>query len=473
MVRAHGGSGPPDDGTGDADMVADISEELHGGNGVFVASGRETVMPAGFVEHEFAAAGTATDYRAVGALDPDGHWRFEPDTQAPYRTRVVVRRPHDVARASGTVLVEWLNVSGGLDASPDYASLEDEIVREGHTWIGVSAQLIGVEGGPTLVNAPGAARLAGRGLKALDPERYASLAHPGDGFAFDIYTQVARAARQGGAFLGGLDADLVLAVGESQSALALTTYYNGVHPLAAAFDGFLVHSRAAVSLPLVARGEYADFVGSFLSGTHALLRTDLRTPILELQAEGDVIGVLNSIVVRQPDTDCFRLWEVAGTAHADVHLVGEMADKLDCGAPINNGPMHVVAKAALRALVQWVRAGLAPASAPRLELTDGAVPEIRRDADGIARGGVRTPPLDVPVDVLSGAPGPKPSPLCILLGSTVPIRDARLAEMYSSREEYDRRYTAAVDAAIDAGFVLEDDRAALEAFAQPSRIPSP
>jgi len=38
---------------------------------------------------------------------------------------------------------------------------------------------------------------------------------------------------------------------------------------------------------------------------------------------------------RQPDRDRFRLWEVAGTAHADVHLVGPLASSIDCGVPIN------------------------------------------------------------------------------------------------------------------------------------------
>jgi hypothetical protein len=54
-----------------------------------------------------------------------------PELEAPYRTRVLVRRPVDLASASGTVVVEWLNVSGGIDANPDWTSLADEIVRQG------------------------------------------------------------------------------------------------------------------------------------------------------------------------------------------------------------------------------------------------------------------------------------------------------------------------------------------------------
>jgi hypothetical protein len=367
------------------------------------------------------------------------------------------------------VVVEWLNVSGGLDGNPDWTSLAEEITRNGHAWVGVSAQLIGVAGGPVLVVAPGSEGVAGKGLENLDPARYSSLDHPGDGFSFDIYTQVARALRTQGAVLGGVAAKWVIAAGESQSAVALTTYYNGVQPLTNAFDGFLVHSRASVALPLVEPGKYADLAGGFAT-TPTILRTDLATPALELQTEGDLTSVLDSVIVRQPDSDVFRLWEVAGTAHADRHLLGALADSTQCGVAVNAGPMHIVAKAAFHHLEAWVRAGEAPPEAPRIE-TSGDPAEIVRNGDGIAQGGIRTPPVDVPVDVLSGVPGPNPDLLCILLGSTTPLPEARLAELYSSPADYLQRFDAATDAAIASGFVLEEDRGALRAFADPSRIP--
>jgi hypothetical protein len=183
-----------------------------------------------------------------------------------------------------------------------------------------------------------------------------------------------------------------------------------------------------------------------------------------------VTGVLDSVAVRQPDTDRFRLWEVAGTAHADVHLLGSVAATIDCGGPINDGPMHVVAKAAYRGLVHWIRTGTAPPVAPRLEVGDLAQPAVQRDADGIALGGIRTPPVDVPIDVLSGAPGANPSLICLLLGSTTPLPADRLAVLYPGAADYTTAYAASTDAAIAAGYVLADDRDALLAFADPSRI---
>jgi hypothetical protein len=423
----------------------------------------------GYVQREYTAAGTATSYQADGALEHDGRWTFVPDTSAPYRTRVLVRAPGKAATFSGTVVVEWLNVSGGVDANPEWTSLHEEIERAGDVWVGVSAQRIGVEGGPVLVTVQGAAGGdQGKGLKAIDPARYGTLEHPGDGYAFDIYTQVARALRAGDG-LRGPRPHRVIAAGESQSAFALVTYFDGVQPLTRAFDAFFVHSRGAAGLPLAAPGGSADISGS-IGGTPVIFRTDQDVPVLDIQTETDVTSVLSSYAARQPDNGHFRLWEVAGTAHADAHLVGPAATAIDCGVPINDGPMHVVAKAALRALTRWTTTGKAPVRAPRIEVAPGATPQIVRDDDGIARGGIRTPPVDVPVAVLSGAPGPEPSTICLLLGSTRPLSPAQIAARYSSRAQYERRYRADTIATIKAGFALRADRAALAGFADPSLV---
>jgi hypothetical protein len=76
----------------------------------------------------------------------------------------------------------------------------------------------------------------------------------------------------------------------------------------------------------------------------------------------------------------------------------------------------------------------------------------------------------VPVDVLSGVPGPNPDRICRLCGSTRPLDPARLAARYPSREAYEEQYRDAVDEVVEAGFVLHADRDALLAFAQPERV---
>lgn len=461
-------SAPDDEPTG---PVADITEELTGGDGIFLGAPEDRPFPAGYVESEHLASGTARTATASGELAGDGMWELEPGPSADYRTRVVVRRPERAEDFSGVVLFEWMNVSGGVDADPEWTTLREEIARPGHVWIGVSAQALGIEGGDVRVRVSDVegSEAAGQGLRVLDPDRYGDLEHPGDAFSYDIYSQVGRAVRAGIPALDGLDPEHLIAAGESQSAMALVTYINGFHPEAQVFDGFFVHSRGATGLPIPAPGENADITGA-IAGQPTVLRTDHDAPILVLQAENDVVGVLGGVAARQSDSPTLRWWEVAGTAHADRRLMGaDTADAIDCGAPINDGPLHVVAKAGLRHLVTWVQGGDAPPEAPRLELIEDSSANVR-DEDGIAVGGVRTPPVDVPVQVLTGEQGPSGEIICILSGSTLPMPPERIAERYPTVDAYEEQYAAAVDEAVEAGFVLEDDRDAIEAYARPDLV---
>ncbi len=468
-TAAQASASPSPAGSRPAGPAAAVSE-LRGGHGPFIGSASPPgLQPFDYVQQEYAVSGTASAYQAEGTLSSDGRWKLTPGTSAAYRTRVLVRRPAKASAFSGTVVVEWLNVSGGVDADPDWVTLHEEIVRSGDVWVGVSAQHIGVEGGPVAVkvNVPGSDQ-AGKGLKGIDPARYGTLVHPGDAYAMDIFTQVARALRSGGA-LGGLQPQRLIAAGESQSAFALVAYYDGVQPLSRAFDGFFVHSRGATALPIASSAKNVD-IASALSGKPTTFRTDQSAPIMDVQTETDVGSVLNSYAARQPDTDRFRLWEVAGTAHADAHLIGAIATSLGCGLPINDGPMHIVAKAAYHELKTWLVTGKPPVIAPRIDVKAGSSPQIQRNAEAIAEGGIRTPPVDVPVATLSGAPSANPSTICLLVGSTKPFTKAQLAQLYPTRADYQKKFDAAADAAISAGFVLPQDRAALLEFARPQMI---
>jgi hypothetical protein len=163
-----------------------------------------------------------------------------PGNTEPYKTRIVVRRPIDARKFNGTAVVEWLNVTLGLDVAVDWTFAHTELIRDGFAWVGVSAQYVGVEGGPGIVPGPS------QPLKTANPARYGSLDHPGDSFSYDIFSQAARAIRvpSGPNPLGDLELERVIATGHSQSAFRLVTYIDAIHPLARVYDGYLVHSRA-------------------------------------------------------------------------------------------------------------------------------------------------------------------------------------------------------------------------------------
>ena len=457
--------------TGPAGPAAEVIGELTGGDGINLASASTgpAVPKEGWVEGEFAVQGTAISYQSEGELPADGKFELTEDARADYRTRIVVRRPSQTKNFNGTVIVEWLNVSGGLDAGPDFSYARNEIIRGGYAWVGVSAQSIGVEGGPVAVRIEAAeAAGAGKGLRTIDPERYANLHHPGDAFSYDIYTQVARTLRtpNGEDPMGGLRPRHILAIGESQSAFALTTYVDGVQPLTRAFDGFLIHSRGGAAAPLGQPGAGIDIAGT-ISGRPTLIRTDGQAPIMVLETETDLFGFLNYFPARQPDSSRFRLWEIAGTAHADTYLIGEIADLIGCPVPANSGPGHYLVSRALHDLNRWVATGVAPRKAARLEVN--AAGKIARDEYGNAKGGIRTPLVDVPVDTLSGEAAGG-SVACLLFGSTTPLTAEQLSARYDSRLDYVNEYRDATDAAIRAGFVLRADRKELLAEADPNRI---
>ena len=448
---------------------------LSGGKGIALAAATTgpPLSTVGYAEAEYEAAGTATAYRSKGDLPADGRFQLEPSTSADYATRVVVRRPDAGTAFNGTVVIEWLNVSGGADAAPDYTYLSAELLRSGYAWVGVSAQRIGIEGGPVAVEAPGADITgAGRGIKKLDPARYSKLSHPGDAYSYDIFTQVARGLRKPGKVdpLGGLGIKQVLAVGESQSAFALTTYVDGVQPLTHEFDGFLIHSRGGAAAPLGQPGEGIDIAGT-IGGKATKIRTDLDVPTIVVETESDVLGILGYYPARQPDADELRVWEVAGTAHADKFQIGSIEPMLGCKEPINRGQQSYVLKAALAHLGTWAAGGDAPPKGTRLATDDsGAKPTYVLDGNGNVEGGVRTPAVDAPVDVLSGLAVPDATIICVLMGSTRALPAATLAKDYASRQAYLDDYAKAADAAIDVGFVLAADRKALLADAQPDRI---
>src|SRR3954447_7947338 len=123
-----------------------------------------------YTEDEYFYGGTATDL-ATGAT-------------APYKSRMLVRLPRDKRDFNGTVIVEWLNVTGQSDFETAWPVEAEFLMRHGIGYVGVSAQLAGVCCGPTT-------------LKGWDPQRYATLVHPSDTFAADIFSQALEALRDG------------------------------------------------------------------------------------------------------------------------------------------------------------------------------------------------------------------------------------------------------------------------------------
>src|SRR4026209_1254801 len=97
----------------------------------------------------------------------------------------------------------------------------DHLVRAGYAWAGVSNLAVGVSS-----------------LREWSPKRYGTLdvtdngSVMADGLSYDIFTAAALAIRgkAGSDVMGGLKAARLVAVGHSQSAGRLYTYFHSVHP---------------------------------------------------------------------------------------------------------------------------------------------------------------------------------------------------------------------------------------------------
>ncbi|MBA2282613.1 MAG: hypothetical protein H0W25_15485, partial [Acidimicrobiia bacterium] len=401
------------------------------------------LAPFGYEEQELFVSGTAVD--AAG-------------TPAPYTTRIIVTRPSSPADFNGTVLLDWVNVTAQFENAVDTMLAREMLLREGFAYVHVSAQAAGLCCLPALTP------------QTWDPVRYASLDHPGDAWAFDLFTQVARAFEAPGP-AGSVDpmgslglgrVERILAAGQSQSANRLSDYVSEwlpAHPAAVgAIDGVLVHGNVP--------GDKAFAVGA---------------PVPVLHLLSDFEAVADGVDPATVDPN-YRLWEVAGAAHAD-HWIGYQSifghgPRVAAGLPKqtpdqfravldgagNYGevlspllavcvaagaamPMHYATSTALHELDGWVAGEGAPDNGPRFAFAGGV---LATDQYGNTLGGIRLPPIDVPVARYQ-------STTCQLGGVTIPFTDLELLALYGSHASYVASMATYTDRAVADGWLLPED----------------
>ena len=400
----------------------------------------------GYIEEEFFIEGTANRYTtpelATGRILDGDH---------PYETRLVVRRPISPDHFNGTVVVEWNNVTAGRDLDIDWFQAGAYFVRNGYAWVGVSAQRVGVSH-----------------LRGWNPRRYGSLdvTHDGmiedDALSYDIFSAVGKAVRAPGSVnvLGTLTAERVIATGHSQSASRLSVYLNNVHPLDPVFDAVVVH------------------------GGGRRIRQDQDVKIWKLMAEGDMVS---RAAIRQPDTETFRSWEVAGSSHVDIFFQTESSRVAalaagrdlataetgvpDCERPsYSRVPFRNVMHAAFDHLVRWVDDGTPPPTAPPLATTSVGPPAVfDRDARGNVLGGIRLAAHAVATATNTGT-NTGASGFCRLFGTHEPFDAATLARLYPNHEAYVDAVKHTVAANLAAGYILEHDARATVRDAERSDI---
>lgn len=417
-----------------------------------------------YVEDEFLLSGTASVWHhpEVGAASAP---RLR---DVPFCTRVLVRRPRDPGAASGFVQLEPLHPD--LDSALVWNSIHPWLLREGHSWVGVTAF----------------ARLADQLRDELDPARYARLDIPEDGQHFEIVGEAVRALVAGE--LGPVAAEQIVMAGMSATGSFCRVFLQeGFHDRLrdefgrALVDGYLIGissgGAGAAGYPPLGDDDPVlpdDDPRRIVTG-HGAVVVELLS-----ETESETHGSVTREDSDAPD-DRYRLLQIAGTAHIEAResVLTNLQQFEDAGGrrpafavvePRSDARFDLYVRGAFAAIRSWIVDGIPAPRGARLPVRPG-VEELERDAEGAAVGGIRPPWIEVPTAVYAphgtvsdeSEPPPEwmpfsaPQMLARLVGTMrrLPLRD--IHERYGTRGAYLRRFAAAARRHVAERYLLAED----------------
>lgn len=340
---------------------------------------------------------------------------------APYKTRIIIRRPENSTAFSGTVVAEAQH-AGGRSLIFEWSRVS--ILTRNHVFA-------------EIVHSPNNIQQ----LKMFNAERYGSLSIA-MGQTNEIIAQFGRWLKSASGPLAGYNVKRVTLMGTSASSQTVRNYL-GVHadqrmpeggPI---FDGYLLTSTLGnTPLPIV---------------DVPIIQMPTQTEVAMYAAQGNGY--------RRPDSDApgnrFRLWEVAGMPHNNSREnPGFLNDP--CTLPVTDFPAGAFTALGLNYLIAWIAEGKLPPHAPPIAVENGA---ISVDEYGNAKGGVRNVFVDVPIatnGVLGKGKTPAQDRLCQLGGTKVMLADATLKNLYKNGAGYQDRVNKRLDALVKEGWFLPE-----------------
>jgi len=483
-------------------------------SGAFDPAAGTNYESRGYVQEEYFISGTANEYELVNPADTTS-FAVQVKTGTlplPYTTRILVRRPADPSLFSGNVIVEFMNPSGGYDIATAWACFYNQIMRNGDVWVGVTCKKTIVNTYPLCMSNP----LYGAGLQKFDPVRYASLSFAKDrAQAWDIFTQLGALLKNSDESNPLVQAELslnnvkLIGHGYSQTGGYLITYINFFHNNAKIgsdfiYDGYLASAAAGPiwinddgvppCSPTMGFGPYPAtdprrvIQPCGVPVIHTLTETEIAIPLADL----------NAIITRRADsdTDLFRRYEIAGACHkgagspgpTDADIVKAMGYMCPwcCVQPVTNWsnfPVQYIHNGILVNMEKWIRDGTPPPMGDRILTTTTLPPpyNILRDANGNAKGGIRTPYVDVPIKTYlpmsSACPTCLPTSLCFLcsgwcgiLGNMVPFTEAKLEILYKNHDGYVDKFNESTQKLFKNGWVTKEDRQIMKLTAAKSDV---
>jgi catechol 2,3-dioxygenase-like lactoylglutathione lyase family enzyme len=346
---------------------------------------------------------------------------------APYTTRIIVRRPKEPSQFGGTVVAEALH-AGGRSLIFEWSRVS--ILTRRHLFV-------------EIVHSPANVNL----LKAFNAERYAALAIA-QGQTNEILAQVGRLVKSGAAPFAGYAVRQMTLMGTSASSGTVRNYF----PAHAArrmpnggpiFDGFLLTST---------------------NGNEPLPIVDV--PIVQMPTQTEVTTWAEAgIKYRRPDSDApgdrYRLYEVAGMPHNNSREnPGFQNDP--CTLPVTDFPAGAFTALGLHYLVDWIANGKTPPHAPPIEVDQNTANDgssLALDEFGNAKGGIRNVFVDVPVatnGVMGKGKTTAQDRLCLLAGTKVPLKAETLQRLYRGKDDYVAKVERRLKELTEQGWFLEE-----------------
>lgn len=361
---------------------------------------------------------------------------------APYVTRIIVRRPRTTKAFSGTVVSEALHAGG---RSLVFEWSRQSILTRNHMFV-------------EIVHSGGNVNL----LKTFNAERYASLSIA-MGQTNEVIAQVGRLIKSKTGPFAAYDVRRATLMGTSASSGTVRTYLPAhanfrMPDGGPIFDGFLLTStNGNTPLPVV------------------------DVPMIQMPTQTEVVTwAEQGIKYRRPDSDepgnRFRLYEVAGMPHNNSRdNPGFQNDP--CTLPVTDFPAGAFTALGLHHLIDWIASGKTPPHAPPIAVdqdpkSDGS--HLALDEHGNAKGGVRNVWVDVPTatyGVFGKGKTQQQDRLCQLAGTKVPLSDEVLRKLYRGSADYTGRVEERLKQFIADGWFLPEYTDMVRADAKKAIIP--
>jgi hypothetical protein len=360
----------------------------------------------------------------------------------PYTTRIIVRRPRNVAAFSGTVVSEALHAGG---RSLIFEWSRQSILTRNHMFV-------------EIVHSPANINL----LKTFNAERYASMSIA-MGQTNEVIAQVGRLIKSKTGPFAAYDVRRTTLMGTSASSGTVRTYL-GAHPNLRMpdgkpiFDGFLLTStNGNTPLPIV------------------------DVPMVQMPTQTEVVTwAQQGIAYRRPDSDDpanrFRLYEVAGMPHNNSRdNPGFQNDP--CTLPVTDFPAGAFTALGLNHLIEWIAVGKVPPHAPPIAVDQDSTSDgspLALDEHGNAKGGIRNVWVDMPIatyGVNGKGKTPQQDRLCQLGGTKVSLADDVLRKLYRGNADYVSRVEQRLKQLVSEEWFLPEYADMVRADAKAARIP--